>query len=215
VPILQVLSTVEGGVAVTNDPAVGGRLAAFYAATSYPAEALIEKLLQNVLLDYYSFKHPKRLVLEEWTFNTFNPYYYYSTSIEEYNRICPAGYFARMPAPLAALGRNQLRKIDRYNELRRETARYWDTWCDDHNYRKPLVIDGSLPVFVRYPVLVEAEKKMDTTWAVDELGVELGVWFTSNLHPAKFEVSDCPNADKAVRQCVNFPGIRIDDIAHH
>ncbi len=203
----KVFSTVEGGVAVANDPAVGDRLAAFHAATKYPDEALIEKLLQNVLLDYYSFKHPKRLVLEEWTFQAYNRYYHYSTSIEEQNQVCPAGYFARMPAPLAALGRNQLRKIDRYNELRRETAKHWAAWCDAHNYRKPIVVANSMPVFLRYPVLVEPEKKANTAWATKELGVELGVWFVSNLHPSHIIVQGCPKADRAVRQCVNFPGI--------
>jgi dTDP-4-amino-4,6-dideoxygalactose transaminase len=110
-----------------------------------------------------------------------------------------------MPAPLAAIGLNQLKKIDRYNELRRKTAVRWDAWCDRNSYQQPLVISESEPVFLRYPVMVEPEKKKDRSWAIEELGVEPGVWFVSNIHPAPLTVKDCPNADSAVSQCINFP----------
>jgi hypothetical protein len=55
--------------------------------------------------------------------------------------------------------------------------------------------------------MVEKEKKRDRSWARNQLGVELGVWFVSNAHPASRYVPDCPISDKAVSQCVNFPTI--------
>jgi dTDP-4-amino-4,6-dideoxygalactose transaminase len=110
-----------------------------------------------------------------------------------------------MPAPIAALGLNQFRKIDRYNAQRRDTARRWDNWCNDRGYQKPRVLEGSVPVFLRYPVLVEPERKRDRAWAVRELGLEAGVWFVSHLHPSKRRVEGCPNADQAVARCINFP----------
>lgn len=60
---------------------------------------------------------------------------------------------------------------------------------------------------VKYPVLVEAEKKRNRDWAMKELGINLGVWFVSNIHPAHCSVEGCPNADKAVRQSINFPSL--------
>jgi len=110
-----------------------------------------------------------------------------------------------MPGAIAALGLNQLRKVDRYNERRRQSIRRWDDWCADHGYAKPLVVPDSVPVFLRYPVLVEPEKKHKTAWAARNLGVQLGVWFVSHIHPVATRVEGCPNADIAVRQCVNFP----------
>jgi hypothetical protein len=56
-------------------------------------------------------------------------------------------------------------------------------------------------------VLVNPEKKRDTSWSLKELGVEVGKWFVSNLHPSPRKISGCPEADKAVMQCVNFPTI--------
>jgi len=66
-----------------------------------------------------------------------------------------------------------------------------------------------LPVYLRYPVMVEHDKKRNTSWAEKELHVALGVWFVSNLHPVERKVEDCPNADKAVNQCINFPTLLI------
>ena len=128
-----------------------------------------------------------------------------STTSEEMDGIMSPDYIGKMPASVAELGLNQLKKIDRYNQLRRRVALKWDNWCDEGGYRKPLVIEGSVPVFLRYPVMVEPEKKLDTSWASEELKVEAGVWFVTNLHPSNRRVEGCPNADKAVRQCINFP----------
>ena len=64
-----------------------------------------------------------------------------------------------MPAPVASLGLNQLRKIDRFNAKRRKTAQKWDEWCQANGYTPAKVLQDSLPVFLRYPLLVEQEKK--------------------------------------------------------
>ena len=110
-----------------------------------------------------------------------------------------------MPSPVAALGRNQLLKLDRYNELRRRTALRWERWCEESGFRPPKVMEDSVPVFLRYPVMVSPEMKQDLRWAESSLGVSPGVWFTSPLHPMAAVVDGCPNGEAAVRCCVNFP----------
>ena len=76
---------------------------------------------------------------------------------------------------------------------------------DEKGYSKPLILADSTPVFLRYPLLVKPAMKMDTDWARRELGVNLGVWFRTNLHPSPRHVKGCPNADRAVAECVNLP----------
>jgi dTDP-4-amino-4,6-dideoxygalactose transaminase len=110
-----------------------------------------------------------------------------------------------MPSPISAIGLNQLNKIDSYNRKRRETAKRWDKWCEINAYKKPLVIPESIPVYLRYPVMVEAERKTNTSWAYKQLGINLGVWFVSHIHPVSGEIKDCPKASEAVKRCVNFP----------
>ena len=58
-----------------------------------------------------------------------------------------------------------------------------------------------------HQILVDPSLKADTKWAERELNVELGTWFVSHIHPVPEIVSGCPNADRAVSECINFPGL--------
>jgi dTDP-4-amino-4,6-dideoxygalactose transaminase len=109
-----------------------------------------------------------------------------------------------MPAPIAALGLNQLAKADALNECRRRRAIQWDEWCREEGYAPAHVVPGSVPTFLRYPVLVEPERKRDRSWARD-LNVDVGVWFTGKHHPVDHSLAECPRADEAVMRCINLP----------
>ena len=126
---------------------------------------------------------------------------------QELNGIQPNNYGQKMPAPIASLGRNQLKKIDHYNQLRIRSAKIWDRWCDDNHYKKPLIIPDSKPVYLRYPVLVEHWKKKNRIWAQKTLGVQVGEWFKGKTHPVDEFIINCPNSDLAVQKCINFPKI--------
>ncbi len=201
----KVFNTVMGGIAVTNDDALGARLRSFFDAAPLPDQDSIDRHLRTLILNYYRFKHPRRWILAELAQRLYGDREIISTTEEEERGIRPAHYGQKMPAPVAAIGRNQLRKIDSYNVMRRQTARSWDRWCEGMRYRKPVVVDDSVPVFLRYPVMVEREKKRDVRWAEESLGVTPGVWFETNIHPVAAHVADCPNADAAVAGCINLP----------
>ncbi len=190
---------------VTNDEIIAERLAQYQAQAPHPAPERIDKLLHNVFLNYYQFKHPKRWVLGDLYRLRYHHKELMATSTEEMQSIKPAHYGCRMPAPLATLGLNQLAKVDSYNSKRRQQAEVWGRWCDAQGYERPVVIPESVPVWLRYPVLVAPDKKRDTTWVLSELGVQPGVWFISHLHPKAGYIEGCPNADIAVAQCINLP----------
>jgi len=203
----KVFTTIQGGIAVTNDDTIAEGLKDYYDKAPFPTEDLIDKQLHCIIINYHSYKDAQR-----WWKGDFYRWLYrdkiiVSTTKEEMRGIKPNYYGCKMPAPFAAIGLNQLKKIDRYNELRRETAKLWDKWCEEKGYKKPMIVPDSVPVFLRYPVLVEPDKKKNTSWASKEFRVELGVWFETNIHPADWPVEGCPNADKAVSQCINFPGL--------
>lgn len=201
----KVLNTIMGGVATANDPEVGARMLEFAAAAPTPDEAWTEQVLRGVRLGYSRNKDPRRWWRRDWEVLRTSAPRLTSTSAGEIRGERPAGYGRRMSAPVAKLGLNQLRKVDRYNQQRRTTAARWERWCGEHGYRPPLVLPGSTPVFLRYPVMVEPARKKNREWALREERVELGVWFASQLHPAPDAVPGCPNASAAVAGCVNFP----------
>ena len=203
----KILNTIQGGLAVTNQPQIAARLARWRDAQPFPEEGRVEKLLCNVLLNFAEFKNPENWLQSELAQIRYGQSRVISTTEQEMRGIRPNDYGRRMAAPTAALGLNQLKKADRYNQKRRQQAQRWDQWCQLRGYRRPFVLEGSSPVYLRYPVMVEPEKKSDTSWAARELRVDLGVWFVSHVYPAGWTVEGCPNADQAVQRCVNFPSL--------
>lgn len=203
----KVFTTIQGGMAVTNDDLLAKRLKEYYDKADYPDAELIDKQLHCVIINYYSYKDPQRWWKGDLVRLIYNDKIIVSTTKEEEQGIKPANYGCKMPSPIAAIGLNQLIKIDNYNKIRRQTAKKWDEWCDIYSYKKPVVVQGSVPVYLRYPVMVEPEKKRDTSWAIKKLGISPGLWFVSNIHPSTMRVCGCPNADEAVRRCINLPTI--------
>jgi dTDP-4-amino-4,6-dideoxygalactose transaminase len=201
----KVMTTIQGGMATTNDNLLAQRLKEYYQQADYPDTEFIHKQLYCVIINYYSYKDPQRWWKGELIRLRHKDKILISTTKEEEQGIRPANYGCKMPSPISAIGLNQLNKIDSYNRKRRETAKRWDKWCEINAYKKPLVIPESIPVYLRYPVMVEAERKTNTSWAYKQLGINLGVWFVSHIHPVSGEIKDCPKASEAVKRCVNFP----------
>lgn len=199
------MNTIQGGVVVTDDDRLAARLKEFQRNAPFPNADFVEALLYNVILQYYERKHPQRWLLGDLAEILYGDYRLVSTSNEELRGQKPAHYGCRMPAPIAALGINQLRKLDRYNTLRRSTAKRWDGWCKEHGYKPATVVPDSVPIFLRYPVIVEPARKLDRSWGKSELQVEVGEWFKGSLHPLSGAHPGCPQASMAVEQCINFP----------
>lgn len=203
----KVFSTIQGGLATTNDNQIAKRLKAYHDQAPFPDDKCIDKILHSVIINYYSYKHPQRWWLGDLTRLRYRNKILISTTHEEERGIKPTHYGRKLPAALAVIGLNQLRKIDHYNDLRRQTAKRWDDWCQLAGYNKPIIVPDSMPIYLRYPVMVEQIKKQNRTWANRDLGIELGNWFVGQLHPTNARVAGCPNADIAVNQCINFPGL--------
>lgn len=201
----KVFTTIQGGMAVTNTYELADRISEYYRQCNFPSEHMISRQLYNVVLNFYKFSDHARWWKGDVAELIYGRHRIISTTREEELGIKPENYGERMPAAIATIGINQLLKIDSYNQQRRAIAEKWDKWCEENGYKKPVVIKDSAPVFLRYPVLVEDSKKKNIFWALDQLGVVLGVWFVSNVHPVQVQIENCPSADEAVSRCVNFP----------
>jgi perosamine synthetase len=203
--VSKLFNTIVGGIAVTNSPALAQGLDDFSRRCSFPDSNFVERQLKTVLRTYAERKHPHRWLHGPIADFRYSKYDIVNMSPLEVDGKQPVDYYTLMSAPAAALAAKQLLKLDKYNSQRRGAAGKWDQWCGSHGYSKPVVISGSQPVYLRYPVLVEPQKKTNPRWAKQGLGVELGVWFRTHIHPSNEVVRDCPNADEAVARCVNFP----------
>lgn len=201
----KVFSTIQGGVAATNDDALASRIREFWDRCPDPGAGRMDALLRNLIIQYYSYKHAQRWWLGDVMEIVHGAPELISTTPDEMRGQRPADYGCRMGAPTALLGSNQLRKLDAYNARRRQTARRWDDWCASHGHAPAKVIPDSSPVYLRYPVMVEPERKKDVSWGRRELGVDVGVWFRGSIHPIDGCLPGLPRAAAAVASCVNLP----------
>jgi len=201
--------TVMGGGAIARDPAATQRLETH--ARSLPAteDATATVRLRTLILEYRQYKDPHRWWRAEMA-RAASADAPESLTEDEKRGARPPSYGRRLAAPLAAIGANQIRKLDAYNERRRRTAARWDGWCDARGYAKPRVIEGSTPIFLRYPVLVEPEKKRKRSWGYREFGAKPGAWFVSHTHPVPSSLVGFPKADEAVARCINLPCLMED-----
>jgi len=204
----KVISTQRGGGAATNDETLLQRLREFQSASEFPSTDEIRKLLVNALLSYHLFQDPWRWALCDYYWSRYGADWESSTTDAETRGEKSPLHEKRLPAPLATVALAQLEKIDRLNEQRRHGARHWDQVCDAKGLTRPLVAAASEPVFLRYPILVPADKKNDVTWCVQEFGVRPGYWFAGEWHPVAHAVSHCPNARYAVEHCINLPTLK-------
>ena len=195
--------TVMGGMAVTDDEQLAQRLDDLQEDWPHPEPAWTERALRSVPVLYQLHSGAQRR--RRWDVSSLRNQLLISTTEGEVQGRKPSDYGRRLPAPLASLGRRQLQALECINSKRRQTARNWDEWCGERGLRVPRVIEGSEPVFLRYPILVDPEQKRDLRWAERDLGFRPGVWFTSHLHPSTRPVPGCPRADEAVAGTINLP----------
>jgi dTDP-4-amino-4,6-dideoxygalactose transaminase len=205
----KVFCTGRGGVATTSQPWIAERLQAYADRAAPPTPDLVAQQLKGVIRNYYANRHPQRWWISD-LLHLFSPGdELISTTSTEIAGLRPNHYVQRMPGAVAALAINQLAKIDRYNEVRRAGAERWEQWAEREGLPRPVVIENSVPVCLRYPVRVKPELKADLNWASEALGVYPGRWFTSNFHPAPVRLQNCPRADEAVATCINLPTIDV------
>jgi dTDP-4-amino-4,6-dideoxygalactose transaminase len=199
------LTTILGGIATTNNVQLSRRLCDFHDRCIEQDDKTINRMLRTLILTFFDIHRQDSIFAY--------PYHRFrwfieptaSTSEEEYCGRLPSDYFTRMSAAAARIGIEQLSILDSLNDSRRETASIWAEWCKRSGYPLPTVISESEPIFLRFPILVEPERKLDTSWALKELGVRPGVWFKSGLHPTDVRLPECPNAEIAISRCINFP----------
>jgi dTDP-4-amino-4,6-dideoxygalactose transaminase len=202
---------VQGGIATTNDDALAAKLAAARAAAPvHDAEAIAQRL-RNVEMNFVMQKDPQRWWKADLLWHRRGGDYLYGIPASEVAGAPPADAGCRMAAPIAMLATHQLEKLDYYNERRRANAQRWLDWCHAHHFEPPVIVAGSTPIVLRYPVLVTPPMKRDLRWAYRSLGVVPGTWFNSHLHPAPGILPGVPNATCAVESCVNFPTLYFHD----
>jgi perosamine synthetase len=204
----KVISTVMGGVVVTDDVAIAKYMREFQERCVWPSASLTARYILKLVV-YHVLSYPFVHRLGRGLYDLFgrrNPLPR-ATTPEEARGLRPLRYELRLSNAQAAVGLEQLRRLGRNLAHRRAIA---DLYVRLLRGRGVLDVISTAhePAFVRFPVLVRDRERAAAAAAPSAV---LGTWFTSVLEEAAdaeligYELGSCPNAEELARRLVNLP----------
>jgi dTDP-4-amino-4,6-dideoxygalactose transaminase len=138
---------------------------------------------------------------------------------EKYEHVLVAGN-ERLDTVQAAVLRVKLRRLDRWNELRRHHAATYNELIADA-VRTPEVADGALPVWHLYVIRTEGRDELRAALAEERVATGMHYPLPLHLQPALsglgYSKGDFPNAEEWARTSFSlpmFPELQLDEIRH-
>lgn len=200
-----------GGMAVTNDPALGRRLAAYQARCAAPGRRETATLWAQIQAHRWFFT-PRRYWMAMNLLRRLAAARLLVGSSEEaeIGSRKPLGYEKRMSAVQASAAMGPLAALDGVIRHRLELCQTYQTELGRRGL--PTVDWASDPPvgLLRYPILVK--NKAAVLQAARRERVELGDWFVSPLHPVEaglqrwgYTSGQCPLAEEVAAHIVNLP----------
>ena len=208
----KVISSVYGGVAVTDDPVLGERIKKYYNNLNQPGSYWIFQQLMHPILT--SFAKPLYGIskLGRYLLAAFQKIGLLSKSVasEEKKGQLPSIFPSLLPNALAHLGLNQFEKLEEFNSHREVIADFYNKNLTEVEADFPA--SDSNRIFMRYSLLVEKDTNQLLEEA-EEVGIFLNDgWRQSPIVPADTDLSQmnyawgvCPKAEQTAEKIINLP----------
>ena len=213
----KVISSIYGGMAVTNDDVLAQKIRDFQEKLSFPSnfwifQQLLHPLLTNYLIiPLYAFSFQfGRLIL-----GAFHKLKILSKAVQKKEKEGkkPKYIPKRMPNALAMLALNQFKKLEKFISHQREIAKFYDKSLSAAApaARQPLFRPGR--IYMRYSLLIENQnpdkilKKarrqkifLDDGWRKTPI-----VPPDTNQAKMGYVLGSCPQAEKVAKHILNLP----------
>jgi len=214
----KIISSIFGGMAVTNDEKIAQKIKEFQEKLDYPSNFWIfQQLLHPVLTNYLVIPlYGLSATFGRLLLGAFHQLSILSKAVyKKEKKGEPCKYFPkRFPNAFAILALNQFRKLERFNEHRREIANFYQKELKNTNFTLPLAKkrEDIEPIFMRFPILTnldtdkilrKARKRkiyLDDGWRKTPI-VPPG----TNLEKMRYIKDSCPKAEKTAKNIVNLP----------
>jgi len=204
----KVISSVYGGIAVTNDEFLAEKLKKYLMEVRLPSNFWIfQQLLHPVLMNWlilptYSIFGKYLLILFQWLQILSKAVHW-----KEKRGLRP-GYFPKqLPNALAILALDQFKKLEKFNKHRKEIADFYREELKASSFGLPL---ASEQIYLRFTVKHhKAHEIIKKSWQNNLL---IGDWYTTAIAPhdtkldkMEYKVGSCPKAEKLARETLNLP----------
>lgn len=214
----KIISSVFGGMAVTNNEKIGECLKSFQEKLDFPSNFwILQQLLHPILINYLILpifglnQYSGRILL-----GLFHKLSILSKAVSKKEKRGESlkCFPKKFPNALAILAKNQFRKLERFNQHRREIANFYERELKNTNFILPLArpLEDRTPTFIRYPILTkkntalilrEARKRkiyLDDGWRKSPV-----VPSDTVLTKMKYNLGSCPRAEELAKNIINLP----------
>ena len=217
----KVISSVYGGLAVTNDDQLAKKIEQLQKDFGQPRLLWIKQqllhpiLLHYVILPLYSFLDLGKifLVFSQWTHLLSK-----AVSWKEKRGLKPDYFPKALPNALAVLALHQFRKLDKLYDHRKKLAKFYYKELQNTSFELPNMQENQS--FLRFAVKhKKAHEIIYESWHREN--ILLGDWYTTPIAPddtrveeMKYRIGECKNAEKLSKQTLNLPthiNISIED----
>ena len=215
----KIISSVYGGMAVTNDPLLGERLRQAQDKFAYPSYCwILQQLFHPVLMNFlilptYNFLFGKiLLVLFQWLHILSKAVHW-----KEKRGRKPCYFPKSMPNALASLAQKQFKKLEKFYEHRSKLAAFYYSELKNSSFEAPKTLSqetldflGRKHSFLRFTIKHPAAHKIiKEAW---QKNILVGDWYTSPIAPGDtkldkvgYKTGSCPKAEKLAKQTLNLP----------
>ena len=210
----KIISSIYGGMVVTNDDKLAQKIKQFQEKIKYPScywifQQLLHPILLNwIILPIYNFIDLGKifLILSQW-FHILSKAVHWKEKRGE-----KPGYFPkRLPNALALLALNQFKKLDRFNNHRKQIADFYYQALRNTSLELPKEFPERKNVFLRFTI--KHQNAHNIIWrAWHKENILLGDWYTTPIAPfdtklekMQYKLGMCPSAEKLAKITLNLP----------
>ncbi len=215
----KIISSVYGGMAVTNDDDLAKKIEKFQEEIKHPSncwilQQLFHPVLMNLLiLPTYNFLFGKiLLVLFQWLHVLSKAVHW-----KEKQGKKPYYFPKKMPNALALLAQKQFVKLEKFYEHRRKLTAFYYSEFKNSSFEMPKTLSqetlsflGRKHSFLRFTIKHPAAQKIiKECW---QKNILVGDWYTAPIAPGDtkldrvgYKIGSCPKAEKLAKQTLNLP----------
>ncbi|MBT9171410.1 MAG: GDP-perosamine synthase [Actinobacteria bacterium] len=204
----KVISSVYGGMAITNDDELGKKIREYQKKIGFPSDCWIfQQLLHPVLINwlvlpFYEIFGKYLLILFQWLQVLSKAVHW-----KEKRGLKPGYFPKRLPNALAILVLNQFKKLERFNNHRKKIAEIYRQELKNTSFELPQEEEQIYLRFtVKHPKAHEIIKK---AWQKNLL---IGDWYDIVIAPRDTKLEkmhylpgSCPKAEKLAKITLNLP----------
>jgi len=214
----KIISSIFGGMAVTNDDKIAEKIKEFQKKIDYPFNFWIfQQLLHPILVNYLILPaYGLNQYLGRIIFGFLHKFSVLSKGVYKKEKVgeIPKYFPKRLPSALADLVFNQFKKIERFNAHRREIANFYEKELKNTNFILPLMKpqEDIIPTFMRYPILTNFDTDEILKIARKRKIYLDDGWRKSPVVPPDTDISkmqylfgSCPRAEKIAKRILNLP----------